>query len=38
MLNLSVEGREGVFNCIELPENCEPLLGLIPYSEAEMLT
>jgi len=30
MLNLSVEGREGIFNCIELPEGSEPLLGLIP--------
>lgn len=29
ILNLSVEGREGVFNCIKLPEDCEPLLGLI---------
>ena len=26
MLNLSVEGREGVFNCIELPEDCDALL------------
>lgn len=33
MLNLSVEGREGVFNCIELPEDCEPLLGLIPLED-----
>jgi predicted aspartyl protease len=33
MLNLSVEGREGVFNCIELPENCEALLGLIPLED-----
>ena len=33
MLNLSVEEREGVFNCIELPENCEPLLGLIPLED-----
>ena len=24
MLNLSVEGREGVFNCIELPEDSDP--------------
>ena len=33
MLNLSVEEREGVFNCIELPEDCEPLLGLIPLED-----
>ncbi len=33
MLNLSVEGREGVFNCIELPLYCEPLLGLIPLED-----
>jgi predicted aspartyl protease len=33
MLNLSVEGREGVFNCIELPEGSDPLLGLIPLED-----
>ena len=33
MLNLSFKGREGVFNCIELPENCDPLLGLIPLED-----
>ncbi|MBR8840241.1 MAG: aspartyl protease [Stigonema ocellatum SAG 48.90 = DSM 106950] len=33
MLNLSVEGREGIFNCIELPEGSEPLLGLIPLED-----
>jgi predicted aspartyl protease len=33
MLNLVVEGREGVFNCIELPEDSEPLLGLIPLED-----
>ncbi len=33
MLNLSVEGREGVFNCIELPEDSDPLLGLIPLED-----
>jgi predicted aspartyl protease len=33
MLNLSVEGREGTFNCIELPEESDPLLGLIPLED-----
>ncbi len=33
MLNLSVEGREGTFNCIELPEGSDPLLGLIPLED-----
>ena len=33
MLNLSVEGREGIFNCIELPEDSDPLLGLIPLED-----
>ncbi|MEB3220049.1 MAG: aspartyl protease [Nostocales cyanobacterium 94392] len=33
MLNLSVEGREGVFNCIELPEDSEAFLGLIPLED-----
>ncbi|MBD2439753.1 aspartyl protease family protein [Nostoc sp. FACHB-110] len=33
MLNLSVEGREGIFNCIELPEGADPLLGLIPLED-----
>jgi len=33
MLNLSVEEREGIFNCIELPEGSEPLLGLIPLED-----
>ncbi|MEH1850046.1 MAG: aspartyl protease [Nostoc sp.] len=33
MLNLSVEGREGTFNCIELPEDSDPLLGLIPLED-----
>ncbi|MBW4613531.1 MAG: aspartyl protease [Desmonostoc vinosum HA7617-LM4] len=32
-LNLSVEGREGTFNCIELPEGSDPLLGLIPLED-----
>jgi predicted aspartyl protease len=33
MLNLLVEGREGIFNCIELPEDSDPLLGLIPLED-----
>ena len=33
MQNLSVEGREGTFNCIELPEGSDPLLGLIPLED-----
>ncbi|MEO1560675.1 MAG: hypothetical protein AAFS12_13940 [Cyanobacteria bacterium J06632_19] len=33
MLNLSFKGREGVFNCIELPEDCDLLLGLIPLED-----
>jgi predicted aspartyl protease len=33
MLNISVEGREGIFNCIELPEGSDPLLGLIPLED-----
>ncbi|MCC5636817.1 aspartyl protease [Nostoc sp. CHAB 5844] len=33
MLNLAVEGREGIFNCIELPEDSDPLLGLIPLED-----
>ncbi len=33
MLNLLVEGREGTFNCIELPEGSDALLGLIPLED-----
>ncbi len=33
MLNLAVEGREGIFNCIELPEGSDALLGLIPLED-----
>lgn len=32
-VNLSVEGREGTFNCVELPESEDPLLGLIPLED-----
>lgn len=28
-LSLTIEGREGTFNCIELPEGEAPLLGVI---------
>lgn len=29
-VNLSVEGREGTYDCMELPGGNDPLLGLIP--------
>ena len=32
-INLAVEGREGTFNCMELPNDAEPLLGLIPLED-----
>ncbi|NET37333.1 MAG: aspartyl protease [Cyanothece sp. SIO1E1] len=32
-LNLTVEGREGTFNCLELPAGEAPLLGLIPLED-----
>ncbi|MHC5936270.1 aspartyl protease [Nostoc sp.] len=32
-LNLLVQGREGTFNCIELPADSDPLLGLIPLED-----
>jgi predicted aspartyl protease len=32
-LNLSVAGREGTFNCVELPAGSDPLLGLIPLED-----
>jgi predicted aspartyl protease len=32
-LNLRVEGREGTFNCVELPAGESPLLGLIPLED-----
>ncbi len=31
-LHIVVEGREGLFNCIELPDS-DPLLGLIPLED-----
>ena len=32
-LSLTVEGREGTFNCIKLPAGQDPLLGLIPLED-----
>ncbi|WP_442940292.1 aspartyl protease [Nostoc sp.] len=32
-LNLLVQGREGTFNCIELPAGSDPLLGLITLED-----
>ena len=32
-LSLAVESREGTFNCIELPADADPLLGLIPLED-----
>lgn len=32
-LSLAIEGREGTFNCVELPAGEEPLLGLIPLED-----
>lgn len=32
-LKISVEGREGTFNCAELPADENPLLGLIPLED-----
>jgi predicted aspartyl protease len=32
-VSLSVEGREGTYDCVELPEGEDPLLGLIPLED-----
>ncbi|MEL7507555.1 MAG: aspartyl protease [Cyanobacteria bacterium J06554_1] len=32
-VNLAVCGRQGTFNCVELPEGEMPLLGLIPLED-----
>lgn len=32
-LNLSIEGRKGTFNCVELPAGTDPSLGLIPLED-----
>jgi predicted aspartyl protease len=30
---LEVEGREGTFDCLELPNGVDPLLGVIPQEQ-----
>ncbi|MDV2991307.1 MAG: hypothetical protein N4J56_000961 [Chroococcidiopsis sp. SAG 2025] len=32
-INLTVEGREGTYNCRELPSGADPLLGLLPLED-----
>lgn len=32
-VKLTVAGREGQYNCVELPEGADPLLGLIPLED-----
>jgi predicted aspartyl protease len=32
-ITLTVEGREGIYNCLELPAGEDPLLGLIPLED-----
>ena len=32
-LSLTLEGREGSFNCVELPTGEDPLIGLIPLED-----
>jgi hypothetical protein len=32
-LSLTIAGREGTFNCIELPAGSDPLLGVIPLED-----
>lgn len=32
-INLTVEGREGTYNCMELPSGADPLLGLLPLED-----
>lgn len=32
-INLTVEGREGTYNCMELADGADPLLGLLPLEE-----
>jgi len=31
--HLEIEGREGTFDCLELPEGVDPLLGVIPQEQ-----
>ena len=32
-VKLSIEGREGTYNCVELPAGEEPLIGVIPLED-----
>ncbi len=32
-LRLTIEGRKGVFNCLELPGGQDPLIGVIPLED-----
>lgn len=32
-INLAVEGREGTYNCMELSDGADPLLGLLPLED-----
>jgi predicted aspartyl protease len=32
-INLAVEGREGTYNCMELPAGADPFLGLLPLED-----
>ncbi len=32
-VNLFIEGREGTYNCVELPAGEDPLVGLIPLED-----
>jgi predicted aspartyl protease len=32
-VTLTISGREGIFNCIELPADSDPLIGVIPLED-----
>jgi predicted aspartyl protease len=32
-ITLTIGGREGIFNCIELPADSDPLIGVIPLED-----
>jgi predicted aspartyl protease len=32
-VTLTIAGREGIFNCIELPADSDPLIGVIPLED-----
>lgn len=32
-VTLAIAGREGIFNCIELPADSDPLIGVIPLED-----